>query len=822
MSVLQGTYQSILGGVSQQVYTDRQTSQVSEQINMTSDTVRGLRKRPGSRLSLDVSSTDSTQWSLGNTGHLRFYTTNLGWGVTTFIVNTITGKLTSIVETETVQLVGQSDYLIATDPADIVFTTVGSTMYIGNCDVVPTLEYDEDRKNPGLYGYYFVLAGAYNKEFTLTISTSGGTAGAGGSNTQTYQTPASTTADAADWAIPEVIAEQLYNFFTPIIGVAPIGLKSVTRTGAYLFFEIEEGYGELTVTTPSGQTYAKASNKHIVDDTDDLPANLPSVADGFIITVGDDTFSKYFQWSADTGRWIECGVYGSPTGIAADSMPLAVDSTSDTNQHAFTAQTWPGREAGNDDNNATSAFLDGSGVGMTGIATFQGRLIIFSGPYISMGASTKTYRNYFYRTTVTEVLDSDRIEFTSTSFSGANFRYGVPFNSDLILASDQHQGVIPGRNQVITPNNATAVLTSTYQMDTSVSPQTGGRSLYFAYPRSNSSFSIKEMLPSGYTDLQYTSQDVTDHLPTYLEGACTYIVNSTTNNIVVFGSSTETDTLYINEYLWSGDNKVMSSWHKWTFDGTVHCAYFVREVLHVLLERDNTMELLTLSLRDSPDPSDQLRYLPATDFNLTMNVTNPTSNAPYIQFSATEPLQLQLWNAIVAQMAVDGDLSGTAVCVHTGDYLAAEVGIKSIDELNMRLNLQPGYGTATLMVGIRFTATFSPTPPRVLDQNGTYVDVDKLVVQCFNLALRYSSPFEVTASDRGGTVYDATPSYAIDYVSDELNLDSPMLDERYRMRIRLGLEAESSRVVFTSSTAADFNLQSLGYILKVINRHKRF
>jgi len=813
MAVVQSNYKSILGGVSQQVWTDRQDSQVTEQVNMTSDTVRGLRKRPGSRLALDASSTDANQWSIGNTGHLRTYTTNLGWGVTTFIVNTVTGALTAIVETETVQLVGQKDYLVTPNPSDITFATVGSTLYIANSDVIPDLLTEETRMNPDTMGFWFVIAGAYNKEFIITVSNDGG------SESLTYTTPESTSENAADYSNPEYIALWLTGNMASWVGNS-MGITAINRTGAYILITTDGTQGTLNVTTATGQTYAKASNAHIVDDTDDLPANLPDDADGFIMTVGDDTFAQYFQWEKDQGRWVECAEYGSPTGVDPDTMPVAVDSTEDTNQHAFTDKTWPGRTSGNDANNAIPAFLDESGVGITGIATFQGRLICFSGPYISMGASTKEYREYFFRTTVTQVLDSDRIEFTATSFSGANFRYGVPFNSDLILASDQHQGVIPGRNQVLTPNNATAVLTSTYQMDTDVSPMAAGRSLYFAYPRSNSSFSVKEMLPSGYTDLQYTSQDVTDHLPTYLEGACTFITSSTTNNIVVFGSSDETDTLFINEYLWSGDSKVLSSWHKWTFDGTVHAAWFVREVLHVLLERDSDMRLITLSLRDSPDPSDPPRYLPATDMNLTMSLNNTTPSAPYIVFGSTGP-EAQLWTAIVNHLTTDGNLDSVSVNVHTGDYIAAEVGVKSLDINNRRLYLQPTYDVDTLMVGIRYTALFSPTPPRLVDQNGGYVDADKLVIQHYTMALRYTSPFTITADDRGGTVYDALESPAISYQSDELSLGSAALDERYRLRVRVGMESESSVFVLSSNTAADLNIQSLGYIIKYNNKLRR-
>lgn len=808
MAAYQGAFSSILGGVSQQVYTERLPSQVSEQINMTSDTVRGLRKRPGTRKSIDVSGV-AEQWSLGNEGHLRQFDANLGWGVTSFVVNTITGALTALVEDSTMQYVGKSNYLITDNPADIVFTTVGSSLYIGNCSVLPVAIQNETRPSPDLGGYFFVLAGGYKRTYSLTITTNLG------SFTASYTTPsADSGSDASDYTTAEYICGQLNTQLQAQVGGAT-GLTGVYTTNGYIYMTVSSAAGSLNVSTPTGKTYAVASNTHTVSTTDDLPAMLASAAEGFIMTVGDNSFAQYFKWDNANTRWIECGAYNSPTGIDADTMPILVQSTSTDNQHAIIATTWGGREAGDELNNETPAFLDASGVGMTGLASFQGRLIIFSGPYISMSSNVKQYSQYFYRTTVTQVLDGDRIEFTSTSFSGASFRHGVPFNSDLILASDTYQGVIPGRNQVLTPNNATAVLTSTYQMDTRIAPKAGGRSLYYAYPRSSSSFAIKEMLPSGYTDLQYTSQDVTDHLPTYLEGSPRFITSSTTNNIVVLGGSTDTDTLYINEYLWSGDNKVISAWHKWTLDGTIHAAWFIRENLLILIERDATMQLLTLSMRDSPDPTDPSRFLPATDFNLSMSVTNAGTDAPYIQFPSAG-VGYQLWSAINAV-----GLSNIAVVVGDGKYIGAEVGVLSLSPGTRRLYLQPDYGRPTMLVGIRFTSMFSPTPPTVRNQDGSYRAVDKLIIQSYILTLRYSGPFIINAKDDGGVVYDAVESSAIDYNSADLSLDAATLDKRYNLPIRMGLIAETSETVFTSNAASDFNLQSLGYSIKFNNRLRR-
>ncbi len=806
MATYQGDFKSILGGVSQQDYTQRQIGQVETQDNMTSDNVRGLRKRPGTRL-MSSNAIEGVYFTASSFGRYRGYETDLGGGLCQFLVNTVTGALFCITETGAVKGIGQASYLASADTSNICFTTVGSSLYIANSGQRPGFIAKTQPADPALRGFAFILAGAYGREFKVIVTTSTG------SYSASYTTPdGSATGDSAK-ATPEYIAGQIKTQLDAQVGGAT-GLSLVAQDGAYLYLEIASGHGSLNVSTSNGNSYVIGSNTHTVDLTTKLPAYLPTNANGFVMTVGDASFAQYFRYSASETRWIETTVYGSRGGLS--NMPRKVVYDLSTDSYSLTTANWPGRDAGDDTTNSDPEFTDPGGYGITGLASFQGRLVIFSGPYICMGSSRRDDRENFYRTTVTQELDADRIEFTSTSFAGAVFRYGIPFNTDLILASEAHQGVIPGRTTILTPTNATAILTSTYQMDTGVSPQPSGRSLYYAYPRSNSSYSVKEMLPSGYTDAQYVSQDVTDHLPTYMEGACSYITSSTTNNIVVMGSTTEESVLYVNEYLWSGDDKVASSWHRWTLPGIVHSAWFVREQLLLLIELAGNFTVMNLSLRDSPDFSDVSRFLPAADMQLGMAVTNTNTSAPYIQFSTSGINQMALWDTIVA-VGIDK----VAATVNDGEFLGAEIGIKSLDTVNHRIMLQPSYGNASCMVGIRFTTRFSPTPPRVFNQDGTYLEVEKLVVQFYTIVVRNSSTFLIEATDRGGVSLDDVEGYVVAYTSEELGLHSNPSAERYSMRVRVGMEASSSKFTLVSTTSGDLNIQNMGYLIKFNNKVRR-
>ncbi len=76
------------------------------------------------------------------------------------------------------------------------------------------------------------------------------------------------------------------------------------------------------------------------------------------------------QFSYSTRTWSEVGAYGSITKITNMPRELAADDN-------IIARDWEGRLAGNDDNNSNPGFVENGYI--TGIAAFQGRLVLLSG-----------------------------------------------------------------------------------------------------------------------------------------------------------------------------------------------------------------------------------------------------------------------------------------------------------------------------------------------------------------------------------------------------------------------------------------------------------
>src|SRR5699024_10748856 len=273
-----------------------------------------------------------------------------------------------------------------------------------------------------------------------------------------------------------------------------------------------------------------------------------------------------------------------------------------------------GRLAGDEKTNECADFVDG---GIPGLASYQGRLVILSGPWVSLSASNTPRR--FYRSTVAELVDTDPIHIGSSAASSAAYEYAVPFNKDLLLFSAGYQALIPSGSVAITPQNAQVVVTSTYAADTTTSPMAIGRTLVYPAPRSTQYFGVMEMLPSPYTDSQYVSADSTEHLPKYLKGRCRFVVSSSVSSMVLFGQTRDLKSIVVHEYSWSGDEKLLKSWHRWTFHHPVAYAYFSNEVINVLTVVGDRIVRGSIDARAGA-VEDSVDTRPFLDWNFSVNV----------------------------------------------------------------------------------------------------------------------------------------------------------------------------------------------------------
>lgn len=777
MAAFEGSYKSLLQGVSQQVPRERLDGQVSSQNNMLSDVVTNLRRRPGAER-FSVLSTPS-----GTPGKVLGWDTDIGGTKLKLVLNIVTGTL-SLLSPGLQTLV--SSYLIATDRTKIQVTTVGEKLVLANLSVKPTLGSAIPAGiDPTMRGWFYIKAGAFSKTYTVT-AIAGGTP-----VTATYTTPNGAAVGDAALSTPEYIASQLSTQF----GASPLLAADVT--GAFVYLDTTPT-ATLTLSTDSYSSYVVTSGAAFLQNIADLPARLPNAGDGYIIGTTSVRQPVYYKFNLATSSWLESGRFGAPGSLT--NMPIVLRRNLANTAWEFDPTPYEGMFAGDDLSNPVPPFVTR---GITGIGSFQGRLVLLAGPTANLSGSGKPHR--WFRSTITELIDSDPIQVGATANSSAAYVYAVPFQKDLILFSEKYQALIPSGNVALTPRNATAVVTSSHEADMGAAPVSMGRTLAYPTPRSAEFFGALEMTPSQYTDSQYTSNDVTAHIPKYMPGRCSWSVSSSVANMVLFGSTGDPYSCTVHEYLWSGADKVQQAWHKWTFPYPISDAFFSGSSITLLFVQNGLTMLCTMDPRAGALTA-SLDTRPFLDLAYTGTVVNGVF---------TLDADMRTFDPLLA--------SKTKLSIRSGDLAGEWLGTKFVNATDSTITVDgTGFMNGPVWAGIPYLSSVSPTPPNVKDSNGVVISSNKLTILRFMAGTTNSGEYKVSVFDAAGTEVaglDIVPTLYWD--SPELQLGQARLNVDSVALIPCRTNAATTSLLLSTDGLQELNLISLEFTCRYNQKLRR-
>ena len=904
MSTYESAYKSLLQGVSQQLPSERLPGQVTAQVNMTSDAVTNIRRRPG------VVYNASWNWEDSDAEHALGWFTDVAGVRVHIILNTNTGNIRILNENFVEEAnLDTNGYLVNADPTRIRATSVGNEFYLCNVDALPELKYNNDTPDPANSGFFYIVSGAFGKRYSVEFISSYGRL------TAEYTTPSGASTGDAAKSTPEYIATQLFDQLSglsfsdvritsfawkwasePVPGkLAPVmqefniqentgtaltpvwtdrtapfeitasklsqgGLRVRYKANADAVFTIgfqvkvsgtwlpdtfvtsainlpsvRTGYGALitaqvltptisitaftsqvelkgdptlliqrdgpyvfisraggvTVSTSVGTAYMIASKSGEVTNTGQLPARLPSAADGWICRVGTGGSAQYYRYKHITTEWLEVGAWGSPTGIANAPISIHWDGAA----WNLNMQEFVGRGAGDDKANPAHEWMQ---YGISGIGTYQGRLVILSGPMVSLSASNSA--RTFFRSTVTGVISSDPIEVGSSMNSSAAYEWTVPFQKDLILMSRAYQAVIPSGNTAITPATATVVPTSGHEVDTTSGPIVLGRTLMYCTPRSEDFFGVMEMIPSNYTDSQYVSQDSTPHLPRYMPGRCRFAVSSSVASMAVFAPSGDPQSLVVHEYHWDGDTKVQQAWHQWMFPYPVAFAYFASDKIVLAFIKNSRIVLGTLDPRAGTVNSQSERR-PFLDLNVSAPINSRVVQIPNWMLSFDPGITTRL-----KLVALTGPLAGELVGYDVGpdDTLITVMS----------------HSSGTVGIGLPFYSSVIPTPPVATDYNGQVIHSGKATLLRYLVGTEKSSEFNVRIRD-AYSGYDAFGAPTLSWSSPELELGRGLYADSAVSVVPCRTDMRSTSMELYTTGTGELNVTSLEYVARFHPKIKR-
>ena len=769
--MLEGTMPSLLQGVSQQIPRERQPGQLGAQLNMLSDPVTSIRRRPPAynvvTTDLDYSGDDklfSAYIERGNDGrHLLIDTVSGRW--------MLLGKNSGTVVSQ-----GQNDYLKASIGATSIQTaSVGGLTYILNTEMAPDIIINNgNKKNPRTTGFFKVTTGAFQKDYTVVVN----------GNSATWQTPEpgtepGTVTDASPNGIAAILARHLDD--------VPDITAKVYGSTVYI-----EAPAPCTVIFNAGSTYGVGSNQSRVDQESDLPGIMPSEADGAMCAVGSaGADTTWYQYSVAKGAWFETGAYGSISSINNMPLELAADDN-------IIARDFEGRLAGDDETNPNPYFVDNGYI--TGIAAFQGRLVLLSGAGVSMSASGLYQR--FFRSTVTSLLDTDRIDIASASAQDSTFRTAMQFNRDLVVFGDSMQAVIPGTG-IVTPSNASVSLTSEVSCDSRVRPMLTGQTLLYPNRRNSEYAGLLEFIPSSYTSSQYVTQDATAHLPRYIPGRVMEMHVSSVTNIGFVRYSGNRNALLVYEYMWGADAaKVQAAYHTWEFKQEVL-------TLHALSES------MVVFVKGSTGKVQMLRLDPREGF---------VAGAPYDTPYMDNPLPVYIQGGkfpLPVELRYPGTTTeDLAVAYAAGTMAGSEVGHVSIDP-NWNIIMVRGVPDGLYHVGLRFTSSMTLTPPMLKDQNDNVVGSNSVRLLRLDTAVRNTGDFMIKVVNTSREVNSNFNDAVVLLNSKELALGRSIKSDVSNLIIPCRTVASTTDVSFTTDGTLELNVLDVAYILKHNQRFQR-
>ncbi len=752
MPLLSSAIPNLVNGVSQQAPSLRLASQMEAQTNAFSSIVEGLGKRPPTT---HIARLDTSDVSNG-----FFHTINRSTTERYTVVIT-NGDLQVFdmdgVEKTVSMIGGAASYLTSATPNTVFKAlTVEDYTFVLNTGTTVAMNTLSLSTNPGAQAIVFVRQGQYGTVYTLFIDNF---EAASHTTSTTVVTGLQTTAIATELKRQLDITLGL----AVTNGTWTESTKTLTKTGAFTNYTwtsgdriyiasgtgVTPGIYEIAsktsanaivlttslsaslvnlgavVTTSQGWTltlkdsviqvaktggFAIRSSdsfgdraifafKDSVQRFSDLPQMAPT---GFIVeikgdgTTADDNYFVRFVPNTvgqtfDKGVWVETVAPGIQQLFNEATMPHILTRLMD-GTFAFSVADWGYRAAGDTVTAPNPSFV-GSTIG--DIFFFRNRLGVLSQTNVVMSEAGSFFN--FWPSTVTAVLDDAPIDVAADINGVGILKHAVPFQEELLIFSERAQYVLSTGQALLTPNSTSVKQATAFEASLRARPVDLGSNIYFPFSRGNFS-GIREYyvdITSGTKD----AGDVTGHVPKYLEGIVTKIAGTSTEEVLVTLSDTAQDTLGVYKFYWSQNQKLQSSWSKYTVEqgAKILNADFIQSKLYLIVQRADGYHLETMNFQ--PGQTDENSgYVSLLDRRLTEDdVTSVTYDGGTDVTTWTLPYAITSTMRVVVRAGDDELPEGARITTLTatgttitarGDFSDTLVYIGQIYTMRVRFSKQ--------------------------------------------------------------------------------------------------------------------------------------
>jgi hypothetical protein len=299
----------------------------------------------------------------------------------------------------------------------------------------------------------------------------------------------------------------------------------------------------------------------------------------------------------------------------------------------FVCPSWGDRKIGDLETNPDPDFVDNK---INNLFFYKNRLGLLSKESVCLSEASDFFN--FFKTAVSQVLDSDPIILTSNSNKIGELFHAVPFYDRVVLFSDNCQFSLQSDGE-LTAKSASLQPSTFFPVSTTCAPVASKNKMYFA-SNENTFSSIYEYFINPNTIL-LDGLNISSNIPNYIPSFVTNLYLTNNYDFIFCKSSGSDNELFVYKYFNSGDEKIQSAWSRWSLpknNKILHC-WFKSSTFFVLTERNEDVTtnycLFSMNLEEplSTLKMDSLRDLVNTDGVGKTPFSNADGNFTILNFT---------------------------------------------------------------------------------------------------------------------------------------------------------------------------------------------
>ena len=333
----------------------------------------------------------------------------------------------------------------------------------------------------------------------------------------------------------------------------------------------DDGHSNSFITSFSNKCYSIS----------DLPlnafANYTLKVIGDVANNADNYYVKFLSENnapsnvASRGGWKETTNHTFRISFYENTMPVLLKL--EHNAIKVEEVEWEATKVGDEETNLAPSF---AGKCIKDIFFYKNRLGFLTEESVVLSEAGKYFN--FFQTTMLALLDSDPIDIAASGVRASALRHVVPYAEGLFVYSDRTLYSLESGEVLSTAN---VELKPILQFDASLSaaPVVCDTSIY--YVNSQDGYNqVREYKPNSNSDSYGYSNDITSHVPKYIEGDIRKVCVSLENGIMFISNGT--NTIYCYSFIKDNGELLLSSWHKWEFADKILNIHLYQNKLFVI------------------------------------------------------------------------------------------------------------------------------------------------------------------------------------------------------------------------------------------------